>query len=150
MTARKTRIVRSGEVSGCSCSIVFASANGFNAGPIIPSGSSPSSNSGCGEPASISWCNRCSRSRILSGCRIDIVCLNAAGSRFKSSGTAIDCKSRIPSGVSIGEPAKTRSHHGCFRKFSTNVGANSSSLSTSSGWQRNANVSSRVCSKSRS
>ena len=55
---------------------------------------------------------------MCSGCKIDIVLSKTGGSRFKSSGTAIDCRSRMPSGVSIGEPARTRSHHGCFRKCS--------------------------------
>src|SRR5436190_257711 len=51
VTARKTRIVRSGDVSGCSCSMIVLSVKGFNAGPIRPRGSNESSNSGRGEPA---------------------------------------------------------------------------------------------------
>ena len=148
MTARKIRIVRSGEVSGCSSSMALPSAKGLSAGAIKPRGSNASSNSGRGEPASICWRKRCSRSRIFCGCKIDIVSSNAGGSRFKSNGTAMDCRSRIPSGVSIGDPASTRAHHGCCRNFSVKTGANSSSLSTSAALQRSAKVSSRVCSKS--
>ena len=68
----------------------------------------------------------------------------SSGSRLSKSGRAIFCKSRTPSGVSIGEPASTRTHHGWARNLSTNFGANSSNLSTSSGWQSRAKVSSRV------
>ena len=100
---------------------------------MTPSGSSANSICGRGEPASISSRNRCSRSWILAGCRSASGFSNAAGSRFRRSGTAIDCKSRMPSGVSRGEPARTRVHHGCWRNDSANCGANSSSLSASCG-----------------
>ena len=58
VTTRKMRMVRSGEVRGCSCSMMVLSAKGFSAGAIRPSGSNESSNSGRGEPASISWRRR--------------------------------------------------------------------------------------------
>ena len=90
VTARKTRIVRSGDVSGCSCSMIVLSAKGFNAGPIRPRGSNESSNSGRGEPASICWRNRRRRSRIFSGCRTETVSRKAFGSRLRSKGTAMD------------------------------------------------------------
>ena len=109
VTTRKTRIVRSDEASGCSSSIRLLSAKGLSAGPINPSGSNSSWNCARGEPASICSRNRCNRSRSFSGCKTDIASSNAGGSRFKSRGTAIDCRSRIPSGVCIGEPARTRS-----------------------------------------
>ena len=148
VTTRKIRIVRSGEVSGCSCSMAVPSAKGLRASAIRPSGSKESSNSGRGEPALISCRNRWRRSRIFSGCKSEIAWSNALGSRFRSSGTAIVCKSRTPSGVAMGEPASTRSAHSCRRKRSANIGANSSSLSMSWGSHTSANVSSRVCSKS--
>ena len=121
VTSRKTRIVRSGEVSGWSSSIAALLAKGFSAGAITPSGSSAKLEL---RPrrAGLDFLDAIAASApgFLPAAGAASVSSKAAGSRLSRSGTAIDCRSRTPSGVSIGEPARTRLHHGCWRNDSAN------------------------------